>query len=68
VLVRTYRVFCLDVEGRITYAQPLDAADDAAAIKQAHGLPRDSVCCEVWDVDRLVGRFDGRNGGDIRRP
>jgi len=67
VLARTYRVFCLDGEGRITYAQVLEAADDAEAVKQAQGLPRDSVCCEVWDVDRFVGRFDGRNGGDIQR-
>jgi hypothetical protein len=67
VLARTYRVFCLDGEGRITYAQALDAADDAEAVKQAQALPRDAVSCEVWDVDRFVGRFDGRNGGDIQR-
>lgn len=68
MLARAYRVFCLDREGRITYAQALDAPDDVEAVKQAQAVPRDAVSCEVWDFDRLVGRFDGRNGGDIQRP
>ena len=45
-----------------------NAADDVDAVKQAEAVPRDAFSCEVWDVDRLVGRFDGRNGGDIQRP
>jgi hypothetical protein len=34
-------------------------------VEQAHNIPKDAVTCEVWDADRLVGRFDGRNGGLI---
>ena len=67
MLARPYRIFCLDSEGRIAHAEALYAADDVDAVKQAQALPRDAVSCEVWDVDRLVGRFAGRNGGDIQR-
>ena len=62
-----YRAFCLDRDGKIIHAEALDATNDADAITLAHGLPRDAVTCEVWDVDRLVVRFDGRNGGEIQR-
>ena len=68
MLARTYRAFCLDSEGRITHAQALNAADDAEAIAQAQALPKDAVSYEVWNVDRFVARFDGRNGGAIQWP
>ena len=68
MLARTYRAFWLDSEGRITHAQALNAADDAEAIAQAQALPKDAVSYEVWNVDRFVARFDGRNGGAIQWP
>ena len=68
MLARTYRAFCLDSEGRITHTQAPNAADDAEAIAQAQALPKDAVSCEVWNVDRFVATFDGKNGGAIQRP
>lgn len=62
-----YRLFCLDHSKKITHAEPLEAMDDNEAISLAQAVPFDAVTCEVWYVDRLVARFDGRNGGDIQR-
>jgi len=62
----TYRLFCLDGQGKILHARTLDAHDDAEAVRLAHAVPRDAVTCEIWDVDRLVTKFDGRNGGEIQ--
>ena len=58
----------MDSHRSIVHAELLNASDDAQAIEQAHKVPRDAVTCEVWDVDRLVARFDGRNGGVIQPP
>lgn len=60
-----YRIFFLDRQGTILHAQPVAADNDAQAVDQAHNIPKDAVICEVWDADRLVNRFDGRNGGVI---
>ena len=60
-----YRIFFLDRQGAIIHAQPVEANDDAQAMDKAHNVPKDSITCEIWDADRLVGRFDGRNGGAI---
>ena len=60
-----YRLFCLDHSKRITHAEPLEATDDSEAVSLAQAAPFDAMTCEVWNVDRLVARFDGRNGGDI---
>lgn len=67
MLARTYRAFCLNSEGRITHAKPINV-HDAEAIAQAQALPKDAVSCEVWNVDRFVATFDGKNGGAIQRP
>lgn len=61
-----YRLFCLDSQGNILHAQALDAHDDAEAVKLAQAVLRDAVTCEIWNVDRLVKKFDGRNGGEIQ--
>ena len=60
-----FRISFLDRQGAILHAQPVVADDDLEAVEQAHNIPKDAVTCEVWDADRLVGRFDGRNGGLI---
>ena len=64
--MNAYRIFFLNRQKVIIHAQPIAAADDAEAIDLAHNLPRDAVTCELWDADRLVTRFDGRNGGAIQ--
>lgn len=61
-----YRIFFLNRQKAIIHAQPIAAADDAEAINLAHNLPRDAITCELWDADRLVAKFDGRNGGAIQ--
>lgn len=61
-----YRIFCLDREGLILHAELLKATEDAEAVREAYSVPQDAVTCEVWDIDRLVVRFDGRNGGLIQ--
>lgn len=50
----TYRVYCMDGEGRIHLADWIDAKDDVAALQQARALKRDAIKCEVWQKDRLV--------------
>ena len=60
-----YRLFCLDHSRKITHAKLLEAMDDSEAIGLAHAARIDAVTCEVWDADRLVTRFEGRNGGAI---
>ena len=60
-----YRLFFLDRQGAIVCAQAIDADDDLQAVDQAHKIPKDAVTCQVWDADRLVGGFDGRNAGAI---
>ena len=65
MLMTAYRLFCLDHSRKITHAELLEAMDDSEAIGLAQAAPFDAVTCEVWDDDRLVTRFDGRNGGAI---
>ena len=60
-----YRLFCLDHSKKITHAVPLEATGDNEAVSLAQAAPFDAATCEVWNVDRLVARFHGRNGGDI---
>ena len=61
-----YRVFFLDRDGKITHAEPLAANNDAEAVVLAQKILRDAVRCEVWNVARLVGKFDGLNGGILQ--
>jgi hypothetical protein len=65
MLMTAYRLFCLDHSRKITHAAVLDAADDSEAIGLAQAARFDAVTCEVWDVDRLVTTFEGRNSGAI---
>jgi len=63
--MRAYRLFFLDRQGTILGAQGIDADDDPQAVDRAHRIPKDAVICQLWDADRLVAAFDGRNGGAI---
>ena len=57
-----YRVYCLDGGDKIDSAEWIDAADDAAAVREVKKrFPKHS--CELWDGARLVGRVEnGRDG------
>jgi len=52
--MRNYRVYCLDVGGRIALADWLEASDDDDAIHQAKALKNGARKCEVWQRDRLI--------------
>lgn len=52
-----YRLYCLDGQGKITVAEWLEAADDAAAILAARGLGK-PVSCELWLRDRMIERIE----------
>lgn len=54
VRMADYRLYCLDGAGKINFAEPMSAADDADAIAQAQSVKPDALKCEVWQGSRLV--------------
>lgn len=52
-----YRLYRLDGAGRISAAEWIEAADDAAATAQARALCNGSTL-EIWVGSRCVGRVD----------
>jgi hypothetical protein len=50
-----YRVYRLDGTGRIRAVETLDALDDFFALEGAHAIA-DVGGCEVWQLDRKIGR------------
>lgn len=56
-----YRLYCLSGEGRIGFADWIEAASDIEAIGKVHELRPDANKCEVWHENRLVAqiRSDG---------
>ena len=52
-----YRVYLLDGAGKITTADWIDAKSDEEALRQARSLQEEGKF-ELWDRQRLVGRFD----------
>ena len=55
--LRTYRIYCLDVERRIVSGDWLEAADDAEAIARAEAMNFGDKC-EIWDGNRLVAQLE----------
>ncbi|WP_020174613.1 hypothetical protein [Methyloferula stellata] len=51
-----YRVFRLDIEGRITGSEILEAEDDLDALTRAQ-TKIDAFGIELWDRDRLIARL-----------
>jgi hypothetical protein len=58
--VASYRVYCLDGASKVTSAEWLDAADDAAAVKRVR-KEHEGEKCELWDGPRLVAMLDLRH-------
>jgi hypothetical protein len=54
-----YRVYRLDGTGRILAVQTLDALDDRFALEGARAIAEVGGC-EVWQLDRKVGRVFAR--------
>ncbi len=51
-----YRVFRLDIDGRITGSEVLEAADDLDALTRARSKI-EAFGVELWDRDRLIARL-----------
>jgi hypothetical protein len=66
-----YRIYCLDGNGGIGFAQWFDAGSDDEAIGHAQKLRPDAYRSELWERGRLVAALDHRsgtvNGKDWRR-
>lgn len=54
-----YRIYCLDAEGRIDFAQWIEAANDEEAIQKARDLKPHARKCEVWLQSQLISKLDG---------
>jgi len=54
--VKHYRVYCFDGGSRIINADWIEAENDAEALQAAKNA-YDCFRIEVWDRDRLVGRY-----------
>ncbi len=61
-----YRVYCFDGASKIVTADWLEAVNDAEALHTARKM-HDSFRIEVWDRERLAGRYQRRLGFKPRR-
>jgi hypothetical protein len=52
-----YRIYCLDGEGRIGFAEWVGADTDENAIAEARKLWPDAHRCEIWLESRLVAKL-----------
>ena len=52
-----YRVYFLNSEGHFTGGQDIVAPDDTEAVKKTRQL-LDRQDLELWNGERLIGRFD----------
>jgi hypothetical protein len=54
-----YRLYCLDGDGRIGFADWIEAKDDDDAIVRAREVRPDAHRCEIWLKNRLVAKLNG---------
>lgn len=52
-----YRIYSLDGDGRIGFADWISADNDEDAIVQARNLKPDAQRCEIWQGKRLVAKL-----------
>ena len=52
----TYRAYLIDAENRVASCKPVDADNDAEALRAARQLV-DGHDVEVWLLDRKIGRL-----------
>jgi hypothetical protein len=55
-----YKLYCMQSQGNLHFAEWIEAQNDADAIETARRLKRDALKCEVWDGRRLVAVLDAR--------
>ncbi len=53
----SYRLYCLDRQGKITAAEWLEAEDDASALAAARALGK-PMACELWLRNRMIDRLE----------
>lgn len=51
-----YRLYCLDLHGKIATAEWIEAADDDSAVAAVRALAKPSDC-ELWLRNRLIERI-----------
>ncbi|MGZ2413080.1 hypothetical protein ACUXST_002522 [Sphingomonas sp. F9_3S_D5_B_2] len=56
-----YRIYCLDGAGKICFAEPITAGDDAEAIEKARNMKNGAIKCEVWQGARLVATLNAQD-------
>ena len=56
----SYKLYCMQSQGNLHFAEWIDARDDAEAIATARKLKKDALKCEIWDGRRLVAVLDAR--------
>ncbi len=54
----SYRIYCLKGAGHISFADVVEAADDAEAVEKAREKNNGAIKCEVWDGKRLVATLN----------
>lgn len=53
----SYRLYCLDQQGKISTAEWIEAEDDAAALAAARALAKPTDC-ELWLRNRMIDRIE----------
>ena len=53
----SYRLYCLDRQGKITAAEWLEAEDDASALAATRALGK-PMACELWLRNRMIDRLE----------
>jgi hypothetical protein len=53
----SYRLYCLDRQGKITAAEWIEADDDIAALSAARVLGK-PMACELWLRNRMIERIE----------
>ena len=53
----SYRLYCLDWQGKIMAAEWIEAEDDAAALAAARALAKPTDC-ELWLRNRMIDRIE----------
>ena len=53
----SYRLYCLDPQGKIMAAEWVEAEDDAAALAASRALAKPPDC-ELWLRNRMIDRIE----------
>lgn len=56
--MRTYRLYCLNENGKTVFVDWLKADNDADAILKARAAKAHEQKCEIWELSRLVANLN----------